>query len=646
MNLKTSFCNKTIIKSDFKRLWWIPALHTLALFLFATFPFISMYYNNGYINNYKELSEIYRASYLFDYLDIFSTFGMLIPVILGVMLFSYMQTAKSVSFSHGMPVSRRTQFLSHVVSGVLMMIIPLLLNASLLLALRGDHIFSLSFKVSHLFLIVNGAMIYGLLFFSIAVLMSFLSGKTIAAFVFTYIAVLLPISSELFINTFLDMQLYGYAPSYSLFDTLYISSGEMDKFLNVLLYIGISVVCLVVSYLLYKARNLENHSEVVAFPKLRPVFIYGVGICSGCLGFGYFNLIWDVENALWLIPFGILGITIAMMLVKKSFRIRGIYKPLIVYSLIIMAVFCVLHFDLTGFENRVPSPDDVKYVDFDMSRNYYYRSSHYDYIPRISEPEAIEAVTKIHNKTIENKDRLFHTEYLTISYKLKNGRKISRYYEIDTNICKEELEIIMSTDAVRFLYFPILRENAPKYFSLTVNDYRVTGNNTRTVEDEEEIFDRIIQAIKKDMMQVDSKCYTQDIQASVKIDLEYHPEDIYGYYISKDSINIYNSCKNTLKILEELGLVGVAPKAENVSKIGITYTSAPAGLYNYDEDLVCYAHKVITDREQIAEVLDYVRDNAYEEDGEVKLNILLDGGKQFVCYFSTQEGLPEIFKSE
>jgi len=51
-------------------------------------------------------------------------------------------------------------------------------------------------------------------------------------------------------------------------------------------------------------------------------------------------------------------------------------------------------------------------------------------------------------------------------------------------------------------------------------------------------------------------------------------------------------------------------------------------------------------QKKIAEVLDYVRDNAYEEDGEVKLNILLDGGKQFVCYFSTQEGLPEIFKSE
>ena len=46
MSLKTSFFNKTLVKSDFKRLWWIPALHTLAIFMLTVFRFMERYYNS------------------------------------------------------------------------------------------------------------------------------------------------------------------------------------------------------------------------------------------------------------------------------------------------------------------------------------------------------------------------------------------------------------------------------------------------------------------------------------------------------------------------------------------------------------------------------------------------------------------------
>ena len=41
MNFRISFFNKTLFKSNIKRIWWVSALSAICMFLFGTMPFFN-----------------------------------------------------------------------------------------------------------------------------------------------------------------------------------------------------------------------------------------------------------------------------------------------------------------------------------------------------------------------------------------------------------------------------------------------------------------------------------------------------------------------------------------------------------------------------------------------------------------------------
>ena len=52
MNSKTSLFNKTLIKTDLRRFWWLGVLNILAILIFAVYPlYMRIPYNN--INQYR-----------------------------------------------------------------------------------------------------------------------------------------------------------------------------------------------------------------------------------------------------------------------------------------------------------------------------------------------------------------------------------------------------------------------------------------------------------------------------------------------------------------------------------------------------------------------------------------------------------------
>lgn len=142
MSLKTSFFNKTLVKSDFKRLWWIPAVHTISLFLMCVFTFMERYFNSpttGAITMRFERNCELVYSTLYRYMIPSFVLSLIVPVVLAVFLFSYMQSGKSSTFAHSVPVSRGATFVSHTVSGILMFLIPLIVNGAILLVMRLDR---------------------------------------------------------------------------------------------------------------------------------------------------------------------------------------------------------------------------------------------------------------------------------------------------------------------------------------------------------------------------------------------------------------------------------------------------------------------------------------------------------------------------
>ena len=222
MNSRTSFFNKSLIRSDLRRLWWISALHTIGIFLFYTFLYLDQYTGEyGYLPTgvYTDFgtSPIYRMSPAFYVLAI------LVPVGLSAFLFSYLQNNSSMTCLHGIPVSRKTHYFSHLLSGGIMLLIPVLVNGLILLLFRMNKNVAESYRIVDLFWLLASGLVYEILSFTAASLVMTVVGNAFAGFCLTFAIAALPAVAESFIFYFCEQQLYGYVynGNYSLVQFLY-----------------------------------------------------------------------------------------------------------------------------------------------------------------------------------------------------------------------------------------------------------------------------------------------------------------------------------------------------------------------------------------------------------------------------------------
>ena len=125
MSLKTSFFNKSVIKSDFKRFWWVSALNTLAILVFFTLIFVYDRTISFRFAPTAPVSPEYNHSTFYNSGSVAMILSLIFSPALCVLIFSYLSSAKSVACLHGLPIKRSTFFWSHVLSGFVMAIIPI-----------------------------------------------------------------------------------------------------------------------------------------------------------------------------------------------------------------------------------------------------------------------------------------------------------------------------------------------------------------------------------------------------------------------------------------------------------------------------------------------------------------------------------------
>ncbi len=674
MSLKTSFFNKTLVKSDFKRLWWIPALHTLAVFMMSVFRFMERYYNNPSAGavaiRFAKDTELVGSTF-HDYMIPAFVLACIVPVILGVFLFSYLQTQKASTFSHSIPVSRLSAFVSHTVSGILMFLIPLVINGLVLLVMRLDAGFAQTFKVSHLFGCMGIASLYSFVAFALSVIVSMITGNVLASFIFTYVFGVLPIAVEMFMNFFAHTQLYGYVSDteYWCAEHLYLSSEALTAAGGITLYIIIGLVLLVAGYFLYRIRNVENHSSVVAFPALRLVFVFGAAICFGAIGFLYVDALWSVSNPFVMLPFGLVGLIIATMLVKKSFRGLKLLKPIIAYCLIIVCVYTIYNYDLTGFETRVPDSDDVEYVTFQSGINEYSGTYYsmdgkkytYDetFSPDLTGDDA-KAVIALHQYlTGEEKvaESFKNPWIITLSYKLKNGNELKRRYTIDYDEYKALLEPIVTTDTIRKTYFPVLRDDEKTYTRIEVRDGRISDDYLVAYSDEETM-NEFIEALKKDTRNATYDEYAARNRTYTTVEVCYKGKATYedGTEVPDENLMeisetyyIRPSYENTLALINERNLLRAAPLSSDIKSIGVEYYNQDTyEMVSYKEvkDINGWSFPVwIEDAEDIAEVYEYCKSGSTTRNADMMVMFFTHSGRHFDADLNSEdEDLPDVLK--
>ncbi len=483
MQSATSFFNRALFRKNLQRFWPLWFGYVLIWLLLLPLPLLNE------LADYHGVPTVADASYYL--LQIGAYGGLVMGAVFGIFfamaMFAYLTNPRATQGFHSMPVRRETLYATNYLTGLVCMVSALVLAFALagITAACFGALDLAAFGTACL-----AAVLSVLFFYSFAVLCMMFTGQILAAPVFYGILNFLAVGMEYLVRNFAGNFLYGYSgysapetfaflsPAWELVCVLDVSNvARVDRILSdgthqvirggeymlsglgVLgIYAAVGIVLAVLGLLVYRRRASEATGSIVTVAWARPIFKYGVAVCSAfSLGQLIYFLVFglNLHNGQYSLPgtiacmlfTGLLGYFAAEMLLHKSFRVwRTGRVGALVFSAVLVCFGVGMSLDLTGFEGYVPAAEQVESVSV-------YLSSTGDYFHgRLSEPESVGAALAAHRALIADKDRqLAYRDRATeessntariysfeLNYTLTDGRVVRRSYK-DCHITAAEL---------------------------------------------------------------------------------------------------------------------------------------------------------------------------------------------------------------
>lgn len=528
MTSKASLSDKLIHKgfffSDLKRFWWVSALYTIALFLILpVYHFLqgTSEENKWAWEGLKYAINLSQGNSEFQLILIY-----FVPVFLAVLLFLYLHSGRATATIHSLPLTRKQLFYTHSAAGLVLLTIPVVFTGLALMAVRQMTLLRDVYAVGNVLSWMGYTWLFAILFFAIAVFVGMFTGNPLTHAVFTYILIALPMGLYELLRYNLSLLLFGYSnaalhqnlldslPIYALLSD-YVGEGSFTggHIVGALLLIAITFALALYAY---RARKLEAAGDVVTFSIVRPIFKYGVTICTMLLVGAYFASV--SGRSLAIVVFGylfgsFLGYFIAEMLLKKSFRIwhQG-YKGYLAYALILVVTLVGIQGDVFGFVHKVPAPEEVEEVYFgpsiytwvemnsksldkdpEASTEHYYQGTTGWFF---KSPQNIEHLSNLHSQIVLEENPEGNSNQFII-YTLKNGKNLIRQYSIDETKFFCLLKPIYESSEYKEARFPVLRQSAKDVKMIELNDSRTPKEPLILATDGE--ISELMEALRKDI---------------------------------------------------------------------------------------------------------------------------------------------------
>ena len=465
MRSVTSYFNRELLRGALQRTWPLWAAYTLIwLLLLPVTLFIRL----------SDRHIVYsRPTLSYELLSTGLPSGAMMAAVFGIFfamaMFAYLTHSRATNGMHAMPIRREGLFLTHYLAGLFCQVVTLLVSFALAALVTA------AFGVFDGYAVGMGLLLCVLLvlfFYSFGVLCMVCVGQILAGAVFYGILNFLFVGMEVLLRSFAGNFLYGYDGRSSAFSTAPLSPPvEIASSLSVsYVYDGIDpigvrvfhlgtfaayaaagLVLAALALLLYRKRRSEMTGNTVAIGWLRPVFKYGVALCSAfslgqLLSYFVFELTDSTYTAGALIGTiacmifaGLIGYYAAEMLLKKSFRVfKTSWKGALATSAILILIGLSFPLDLTGYQTRVPEQSDIVSATVDLYGGNVSGSFN------LSGQESIALLRDAHCAVITDKAR--QTEYnrryvpfngdtctLRITYELADGTELFRSYDLSTD---------------------------------------------------------------------------------------------------------------------------------------------------------------------------------------------------------------------
>ena len=468
---KKSYFNATLFRKNLSRFWPLWGGVSLLGSVFPLYLLLQLLNLRGLEATASDITiSLYHVTAYFV-----PGFLLVYASLCGVLVWSYLNSARSVGLYHALPVDRTCLFLTSAVSGLAMVLLPFAI-VGLFFVLVTLCFGILSFQA--LATTVVAVLGMALLYFASFTLVAMITGSSFAALVFYYLGHFLAVLLQELVFSFARGFLFGveqaslpwvtfFSPTAYLYENLRCvpvytesSSGgwevldwRFEGLGTIGIYALIALVILAVSLLLYRRRSSECAGDVIAQRWLRPVFRYGVALFFGLtLGQLLYSLVYGLPfqrglynhmlpMAVCVILTSIIGYYVASMLLKKSLRVfrRSWRGPLTVAAIVVILCGCV-SFDLFGLTAYVPAQEDVVSVSI--------RSGATGSITISGESAAAAQVLRVHQAILDDEAYIRESTadidsfysyssilgsdvtYLDITYTLRGGRQVARSYTL------------------------------------------------------------------------------------------------------------------------------------------------------------------------------------------------------------------------
>ncbi len=549
MTTKTSFFNKGIYKSTLKRYSWGSVLYFILLFMITGLAMLlSIQQMESYHEGYKRVSILLRS----DYLTVPMLLSIIVPTVVGLLIFRFIHSKKASVFTHSLPVTRVANYVSSVLAGFTLMAVPVILNTLILMAM--------SLTGCSEYFTVNDCMVWMLsnlfslfVMFSCVCFASSITGNSFAMIVLNVLvhAFLLVISAGL--SLIASVYLYGFPNDDSVLGYLaencfpvkimsiaaQIGYGNSIKINDVIIFVVAALVLYVASAILYKKRNLETAGDVAGFGFLNPLFKYLITFIAALAAFSMLYGVADENSVVSWIIVAIVSAVIYFaveMLLKKTLRVWSGIKGFAAFAAAFAAMICFFAFTtFFGYETRIPKSDTIKRV---AIYDYYE-----DDVPFVEDKEATAITLELHKQLLELKGSNEHDGYyIHIMYELENGKTVHRRYETTMEKQEEILETAYLNDAFKKISEPIFGKIDS---FITLDIYNI--DEPISIEGDSKI-KSLVECMKKDIKVLERE-YLYNDEWNFNIQVEY----VLGKETDYFQYDINMNFKNTINWLKENG---------------------------------------------------------------------------------------------
>ena len=599
MKSKTWFFNLGVCKNLLRRCWPLWAAYLLLAMLMLPAEVANRIEN---INIVTQNGNRYVLNAGID----LATIAVFVGIVAAMTMFSYLYSAKGSGMMCSLPLRRETVFLTAYITGIvpILLIDVLAVGTTWLVCLGTGTVRNLVFaQTLGLMLTANIA------FYNFAVLCAVLTGSIIVLPAVYFVLNAAVYVAENVIRTVLSYMVYGMgyngsdlmflSPMMMVFNRLGISSlNTWDYTIScmkyLLIFMAVSILFVALAVFILRRRHMESATDVVAVPVLKPIFKYclsvGCAFVFCCAVFESFfrDKLSGMPEALLIIALlvvgSFIGYFVAEMLMQKTVRVFGNMKKFRAWGIccVALAVFILcFEFDAFGFETFIPEADKIENVRIE------------DCV--LDNEENILLAQALHSQIIKNKsfnENSQQTQFLMMTYNLKNGRSVFRQYNVawDWDTINDESsdactlqKLINVQEAIEDrseMRIPLSRDTVTSFRVLNhwvsekdgVSNYEEINLKLSPEQAEDFYLNYLLPDIKDGKMgrrwKVQNKEYYNTV-ANVRFDIELsnrallaNPADDYAVNHSYYNFNLNLDAERCLKWIEENTDIVVLPLAQ------------------------------------------------------------------------------------